>query len=312
MAFSTDTATDYLDLLDRLRTFALANGWTSLRYDINDQGGSERQLILKGTGLSGADEIFIGIDTQRNVADDWYNWRCNGLLGFNAEMTFLNQPGSLNFSAAPYLPRLHLWNDSIKYWFIANGRRIIVVAKISTVYQLGYLGWINPYLPPSAMPYPLMIAGTSTASSGERWSVADATHSFGVMQPNCAESDILANPRSSCRFWFGEWHGIQNSYNGATNSPTDWKGLWPYVQYSHFAFNKLRANFSDGSYQLAPIIPSFHYPSPQIFGELDGVYFVSGYGNAAENIITIDTVDYLVVQNVYRTGQFDYCAVRLS
>ena len=53
MAVSTGTATDYLDLLDRLRTFMLANGWASLRFE----GGSE--FIAEGEGLDAAiaDEV---------------------------------------------------------------------------------------------------------------------------------------------------------------------------------------------------------------------------------------------------------------
>jgi hypothetical protein len=45
---------------------------------------------------------------------------------------------------------------------------------------------------------------------------------------------------------------------------------------------------------------------------LEGVYHVSGFNNAAENLITGGGVDHLVVQNVYRTSVRDYWALRLS
>ena len=35
----------------------------------------------------------------------------------------------------------------------------------------------------------------------------------------------------------------------------------------------------------------------EIFGELDGVFAISGFDNFAENIITMTAVDYLVVPN---------------
>jgi hypothetical protein len=311
MAYATGTAADYLDLLDKLRTFMLANDWESQRYTTS----GEYEFIAKGTGLEEADEIYVGIRTFSSEAGDYYNWELCGFTGFSSGLTFDNQPGAI--ASSPNRPRISLFDDSIPYWFVGDGRRVIVVAKVSTVYQIAYLGLLNPYLPPSIMPYPLVIAGTHTGYSGERWSVQDATHSLGVMQPNCCntsgtESDILANPRSSCRFWDSQWHGIQNSYYHANASQTDWKALWPYCRYNNVRFNSVRANINDGSYVLVPVILHMRSPVQGIFGELDGIYYITGFNQAVENVVTIDEVDYLVVQNVYRNGIFDYCAVRLS
>jgi len=309
MAVSIGTATDYLDLLDRLRTFMLANGWASLRFD----GGSE--FIAQGEGLGGTDEIFVGIKGEEDTGADWFNWQLNGMTGFEAGQAFAAQPGNIGYSAAPHFPRLHLWNSAIPYWFVVNPRRIIVVAKISTIYQLGYLGWINPYLPATNMPYPLLIAGTSTASNGSRWSTVHDTHSLGVMQPVCVngsttEATILTNPRSSARFWFGEWHGIQNYFNGSLSYGTSMKALWPYCRSGRSAF--MRTNPLDGGYLLTPVIAHFTSPYRYVFGELDGLFHVSGFSNAVENIVTVGADDYLVVQNVYRNTIGDYCAVKLA
>ncbi len=311
MAVQTGTATDYLDLLDALRTFMLANGWTSLRWS----GASE--FIAVGEGLGATDEIYVGINGEENSGEDWFNWQLNGMTGFESGLDFNAQPGNIGNSLAANLPRMHLWNSSIPYWFVVNARRVIVVAKISTVYQLGYLGWINPYLPAVNMPYPMLIAGTSTASNGSRWSHVHDTHSFGVMQPVCAngsstENTILTNPRSSARFWFGEWHGVQNYYNSSLSNATRWKTIWPYVTRSGPHFSSMRTNPVDAGYVLTPVIVNFTSPSKYVFGELDGIFHVSGFSNAAENIITIGADDYLVVQNVYRNTIGDYCAVKLA
>ena len=310
MPVSTGTASDYADLLSRLRTFMSANGWTSLRWT-----GAE--YIARGEGLGGTDEIFIGIDTQVDAGADWYNWRLNGMTGFDDAQAFNAQPGNIVLSAAANFPRVHLWNAPILYWFVVNGRRILVVAKVSTVYQVCYLGLIKPYLPPTALPYPLVVAGTSTASAGARWSTQHVTHSLGVTMPVCAnastvESDILSNPRSSCRFWHGEWHGVQHYYNSSTSYATRWKCLFPYASGSGYRYGRLRTNPLDAGYALTPVTLQFAHPSKNIFGELDGVYHISGFSNAAENIVTIAGVDHLVVQNVYRNSPSDFCAIRLE
>jgi hypothetical protein len=48
------------------------------------------------------------------------------------------------------------------------------------------------------------------------------------------------------------------------------------------------------------------------YGQLDGCYFVSGQSVFTEDVIQVGSVDYLVVQNVFRTGDKDYLAVQLG
>jgi hypothetical protein len=48
-----------------------------------------------------------------------------------------------------------------------------------------------------------------------------------------------------------------------------------------------------------------------IWGELDGLEAITGYQNGSENTITIGNSIWLVVQNVFRTTQIDYAAVKL-
>ena len=41
------------------------------------------------------------------------------------------------------------------YWFIANGRRFIVIVRVSSVYQSAYAGFILPYHLPNTF-YPAL------------------------------------------------------------------------------------------------------------------------------------------------------------
>ena len=307
------------------------SGGTGADCEIEFTASGEYEFQAKGTGLAGVNTIYVGISSYSSIGADYFNWRFQGYLGFDGAKTFDEQPGAIPLGTLGTRPAktpiMCLWNDAIPYWFIGNGRRIIVVAKISTVYEMIYLGYLLPYLPPTMMPYPLCIIGTSlgyvdNAHTGERWSNTSPSHSIGCLQPTAIHNatsgfDIIARPNSSFRFWFVEWSGIANRvvYSNSAEGVSTRDSVhptWPCGDDTDEIFRQMRNNPNDASYVLSPIIPMHRLNAKNVFGELDGVYHISGFNNAVENIITIDLVDYLVVQNIHRTGQFDYCAVRLS
>ena len=49
-----------------------------------------------------------------------------------------------------------------------------------------------------------------------------------------------------------------------------------------------------------------------IFGDFEGVFYVSGQGNASENIVQIDGIDHLVVQSAFRSDVGNYAAFALE
>ena len=48
-------------MLDKIKTFAEANGYTILRYDT---AIANRELIMSAPGYSGSEQIFIGLYTS--------------------------------------------------------------------------------------------------------------------------------------------------------------------------------------------------------------------------------------------------------
>jgi hypothetical protein len=62
----------------------------------------------------------------------------------------------------------------------------------------------------------------------------------------------------------------------------------------------------------SPVLPIIlHDNTPEVYGELDGVLATSGQAIASEDTLTVGADSYLVVQNVFRTGRNQYCAVKL-
>ncbi len=120
-------------------TFAVTPPWTSLRR----VSGSE--MIWQAPGNGGLDEIIVGAKTFNDVGTDYWNWRLGGFTAYNSGAVFNQQPGYIGGAGqALASPVFTLWDSTIPFWFVANGRRVIVVAKVSTVYVAAYLGFMSP------------------------------------------------------------------------------------------------------------------------------------------------------------------------
>lgn len=308
MAWTSGIATDYRDLLDRLRQFLTLDllpageRWQELRWTSD---AASKELILKAPGLASTDEIYCGIKSYESSTSGYYMWDGNGFIGFDAANAFYTQPGAIS----GWLPMMSLWNAAIPYWFVASGRRVVVVAKISTVYQALYLGFIRPYATPGQYPYPLLAGGSMTGQRGRNYSVTSPNHRHFTDPGEDGQNN--ANTACMLRSASGAWLPFQNSYYTSAESRYDGpRPVWP----SNYGTLANLREAPDGTYVLMPIVLTQYNAAADhdLFGELDGCFWVSGFNNAAENLITVGGVDHLVVQNVYRTGVRDYWALRLA
>jgi len=279
MAYTNGTATDYKNLLAILVTFAAANGWTVLEQ-------SETQVYLKGEGAAGLDEIVVGINTFENTSSGYYNWNLEGAVSYRSGRAFGGQVGTSGAGVYAYF-----WNADIPYWIVATARRIILVAKVSTVYQIVHLGLIDPPATDAQYPYPLLIGGCGVTSTN-RWSTTGTGNT--MFCDNTGESGKL---REVDGIWGRVIPGATERYVTATWANIEFKGSI--------------ITAPDGSYLPDQIWMVDGY-NAVTFGAVDGLFAISGYNNAAENLVTINGVNYLVFPNVYRSGYGDYYALRLN
>jgi len=292
----TGTATGHKDLLSKIRTH-LTSGtlgsevWQSLAYNT---GGAEDTLYLKGPGLSGTDEVYVNIRTVTDTGLDMYNWEIAGAVAYNSENSYDLQPGM-----SP-LGHTLFWDSSIPYWLIVNGRRFILIAKVSTTYHTCYCGLYLPYATSSEMPYPMAIMTSSGGNVAKiRWSNGNYRVG-GFWDPIDGSSYV--------RHWNGSWVPMANLQfrDDTTRLDMNVSCVWPWeVDYG------LGMNI-DGQYGILPAVMHSSYGDGNVFGELEGVFFVSGFSQGAEDTITIGGSQYLVVQSVYRTGRRDYAAIKLG
>jgi len=64
-----------------------------------------------------------------------------------------------------------------------------------------------------------------------------------------------------------------------------------------------------GIYHLLPL--ELH-DATNLWGALEGVFYITGFNNAVENTLVIDGKTYVVIQDVSRVGHTDYYAMRLD
>lgn len=274
MAYTSGTASNYKELLAALATFAATNGWTILEQ-------TATRLFLRGAGAGGLDEIHVGLEAYENTSAGYYNWKIAGAWGWRSGRALGSHPMS-----SP-LRYLYLWNTSIPYWMMASPDRVILVAKVGTIYQMLYFGFGIPPATDNQYPYPLIIGACGTS--------ATALYS--------------ATGNANSMFWSG------NGLNGVICRPG---GDWDQVGPSYCLPKSVSSDYVatlvtavDGSYLLEEIFIT-DANRIAVYAALDGVYRVSGYSNSAENIVTVSGVNYLVVQDVNRLGIGDFCAVRMA
>lgn len=281
MPYQIATVSGHYQLIDAIRLFADANGWTVKRWDTSAVDGESlaiHELIMEGEGLSSTDEIFVGLRTYQSVNNDYYNIEIAGFTGYVPGNTFETQPGYSGSRAIP------LWNQAIPYWLLVNGNRIALAAKVETVYEHFYLGKFLPYATPSQFPYPVVVGGMLNGTPATRYS--DNNQSW----PYAGSTSVLV-----MRFVDGLWRQPDcwpfNSDDPATSVPVTFRD-------------------TGGEYGLMPIV--LNDSDPNVFGELDGVFHLTGFNNAVENTLTIDAINYVVMRDVWRTGFNDYIAMRLD
>ena len=60
------------------------------------------------------------------------------------------------------------------------------------------------------------------------------------------------------------------------------------------------------------MLPVTLYDTANTYGVLDGVHFITGFGNAVENTVTIGAETHVVLQDVTRNGLGDFFTMRIA
>ena len=322
MPWTSGTATDAADLLDKLLTFLTADAalvadgaaWTLLRRDSFNLDPLRDLAELRGPGSSAADAIYVQLALYADPAAPAYALRVLGSQSWESAIAITSpegQPGSLLAGAGSLgiQPRMPLFNSAISYWFVANARRFIVVAKSSAYWGALYAGFILPYGTPAQYPYPLFIGANTATNDNYQSATLDVAGS--AFWRNDGDDDrygaALLQPG-------GGWVGT-NRHDLANTGRT-----WPWS----LSIDAKKTN--TGRYDIlkltqlpngaSPLLPAILYDCStarpfNIWGELQGVFAVPGFDLAAGDTVTVDGVAHLVVQAATSTNAARFAAIRL-
>lgn len=298
----------YHKVLADIKALAEANGWATQRW-VNT--GDDWELILKGEGLSGQEEIFIGFKAYHSVTGDYYNIAGATMVGYVPGNTFEAQPG-ISISGVP------CHNNAVTYYIAINAQRIAGCFKVGIpVYEHFYQGKFFPYARRGEYPSPLISAGMLNGAAPTRFS--DTSHSF----PYKGNTTALRMRQQA-----GSWIMPRTwPWQDSVSSPTQQFLAGP-------ATGHTSRCIAPRNGQYTPLRVLLYDPGENVFGELDGVFQISGWNNGVENVLQVggapvdqsglsakEAVEaillaggraFVVLQDVWRTAWRDFIALEMS
>lgn len=233
--------------------FNVVDGWVVNR----DAGG---ELIVSNVGNSGQQSVCVGF---KIVGD---SLQLMSALAYT-DVTFGTQPGAY---AGQYI---NLWSGAMPLWIVSDADSVTVVAKVSTVFQTGFVGFLSTLVSPLSYAAPLYVGGTS--STALPYTSTSDNHSTFALQLSSASVKTY-----KYRDGAGVWK------TAASTEPN----------LSNLGFVGDLSVLVDGSGVILPIA----YDS---VCQLPSVYKFVATGASAESTIDVGGNRYIVVQDVFRAGQ---------
>ena len=319
MAVEIGTASSHWDLMLKLEAFLTSNPalvaanqqWEVKKDNVvnphtsnttADKDGYSLHRFFVGHGLDGQDNIIVPMVLRHNVSLNYYTMTAYAARSYATDKSI---SGQLTDNAVGAIwATISLWQTNMKYWFIANGRRFIIVVKVSNRYATMYCGFIKPSGTDLEYPYPLLIGGNHTLTDRPYTNdETDTNRSFFNPQANAssnASSCMIYTPSGRLCFLDnqgGAYVKPQNYLIGVT---------YPY-HYNHYIGKTL-----DDEYVLLDIDIVQWHGGMNHLGWFDGAYFVTGFENSPENIITVGNDSYLCVSAMVQNDYNNWVAIKLE
>ena len=283
---NVNVTTDYFD------TVASGAGWQT----------QFPWMAVKSPGNDGLlQTVFHSLQAQDIPGSDIYSMVVYPHTSYSALNSADTQPGrDGGFAIVPAA------NIAMNYWMVANGRRFAMGLKVSTIYAGMYMGLMLPYARPSVYPLPWFLGGSSS-NAATRWSDS-GTSVLNVFAR--AQDSASVSGQAAVRDITGVWRHVAQ-HNILSSDATFAPGrMYPQsLRGSGSGINYVRENFG-GGYPLIPLAPGV--TSVGMMGEIDGCFWTTGFGQAAENTINVDRFDHVVFQNIFRNTIADYWALRMD
>lgn len=352
MAVEIGTASDARDLLSKLEKFLTTNpdlvrdkqAWEVIRdsdggmniatvdaidgLDRDRNDGYAYRLRFIGHGLDGEDTVIVPMSLYINTI-----YKVSSLCAWYASPTDSDKEIAKHFAkmrlALPFTA-IPLRDGPMPYWFVANGRRFVLVVKVLENYLSMYCGFMLQFGTDLENPYPMYIGGGHNNNYARIIKNAERTSNRGDDDEERTDHDDVDNEGliNTVDYDYGGFHDpftIMDSFGalgGDTsscfcNTPDNTLAMLSqgyggdevitnFVKYANgfllpysytgantVAYDRTR----EGNYLLSPIeifiVPKEDNKVGFPIGWLHGAYFVSGKDNVPEKELRIGNKRYL-------------------
>lgn len=259
-----------------------ASGWTVVR-----SSSSEKVFALPGgTG-------FVAFVLSAGVVE------VQAFKAFDPAKSANAQAGAFSYAYTPFLPRFVLPSGAVKVWTVVSSRRLCGVIKSGSAYYSFYAGLLLPFGPSGVYGFPCFIGG-----SGEIGGSKESAYPF--MSGGNQYSPKVCLPS-------GAWQIVGGNSGGGSSFTIDFPYSYSYAFIHPFdgKFHRLRSKIDGGAVVFPALVvssgratdaDSLNADDGAWLGYLEGIVAVP-QGRAAESLITVDGLDYLVVPNVGKASE---------
>lgn len=260
-----------------------------------------------GHGLDGQDTIVVPMAMYVNE-----KYKITSLCAWYATQNDAAKEISTYFAKVKFgniFTAIPLKNESMNYWFVANGRRFIIVVKVEQYYLSMYCGFMLQFGTDLENTYPMYIGGSHNnnyARIGDE-DVGRPIHEInfdygGFHDPLSIDNTAGSQSDTSscfCNTPDGILAMITQGYGGV-DTDQDFRKyaeglLLPYGYRMQDGVSYDRT--IKGKYILSPIeifvVPRDNTSVGFTIGWLNGAYFVSGWDNVPEKELFVDGKRYL-------------------
>ena len=308
---------ELLEVIDDLVTTKLGDdNWKKLHEVKASYRGEEKlcEVVWEGKG-DGTDKIFIQMRVPYELGEVYNKVTSPNLIaldalaGFDSGLDYFEQAGSIQQwlgSIGTTKVNQPIFTTALDnrfaYWVFANSQRIVVVVKMSTVYESMYVGFINPISSEKQYPYPMYVAGNGNM--------------LGAVWGGNVQGSFISpyNGSGYLRRADGSWRSFDALLSSTPPNPFSVGTLFPY----NTGNQKLVPNYYEGAVGdldnalMMPIMLCTTQPY-DINGILDDVYFISGTRDiASEQIMTFGSEQYIVFAKKDSLNPNTYFSVKLK
>ena len=306
MAYVSGSAVSLYDVIEKMDETLLNLGWVQhMRYTTQYDGNTRLyHCIWEGNG-DGNEKIYIQARVDTKNHKKMYLDAC---AGYDEELWYWEQPGSIqqwqkkpDVETSVKQPAFTVTlNEQFAYWIFADTYRIIVVCRMSIVYESFYMGFITPIASERQYPYPMYVAGNTVATGG--------------IWPNNIQGSFVYPDEGSgfIRRADGTWREMDFPYDtmpyntGGTVFPYNAKNEQLIPNYTE------KTIIVQNNFLLIPVLIQTNNPI-DVCGVLRNVYWVSGTRDIdAERILVMNNEQYMVFDTKDKRGHNSYFVIKME